>query len=102
MTQAPISSQDKRRSSWVRMRKLRIPWLASSKATLMPLRAWLVEQERGIRDVVRRREKVYLRMMLRDVVQAWFNFVFVGSDSDDMTDESGFDVADFFDSDDAP
>ena len=68
----------------------------------MPLRAWLVEQERGIRDVARRREKVYVRMMLRDVVQAWFKFVFVGSDSDDMTDVSSYDVADFFGSDDAP
>ena len=72
------------------MRKLRIPWLASSKATLDPLRAWLVEQgqeqEKEIRGVVRQREKVYVRMMLRDVLQAWFNFVFVGSDSEDTTE----------------
>ena len=68
------------------MRKLRIPWLASSKATLDPLRVWLLEQEREVRHVGRRREQEYLRMMLCDVLQAWFNFVFVGSDSEDMTD----------------
>ena len=74
------------------MEKLRIPWCASSKGTMMnPVTLWLVEQERAIRDVVQRREQDYLRMILRDVVQAWFNFVFVGSDSD-----SEYDVADFF------
>ena len=52
--------------------------------------------------MVRLREKVYVRMMLRDVVQAWFNFVFVGSDSEDMIDVSSYDVANCFDSDDAP
>ena len=75
------------------------------KATVGPLTAWRVEQEKKqeqIRDVVQRRGNAYVRMILGDVVQAWFKFVFVGSDSEDMTDVSSYDVADFFDSDDAP
>ena len=76
--------------------KLRIPYLASSKATINPVTVWLVEQERAIRDEVQRREQEHLRMNLREVVQAWFNFVFVGSDSE-------YDVTDFLlDIDDAP
>ena len=43
---------------------------------------------------------MYVGTMMRDVLQAWFNFVFVGTDSDDMTDQSGYNVADYFDSDD--
>ena len=60
------------------MRKLRIPWLASSKAAanpLDPLKLWLLDQERQVRHVARRREQDYLRMILRDVVEAWFNCV---------------------------
>ena len=61
---------------------MRIPWLASSKAAANlgnPLSAWLLEQERQIPQLVRRRQQDHL---LRDVVQAWFIFVFVGSDSE--------------------
>ena len=64
------------------MRKLRIPWLASSKAAANldePLSAWLLEQERQVPQFVRQRQQDHL---LRDVVQAWFVFVFVGSDSE--------------------
>ena len=56
------------------------------KATVGPLTAWRVEQEKKqeqIRDVVQRRGNAYVRMILGDVVQAWFKFVFVGSDSEE-------------------
>ena len=67
------------------MRKLRIPWLASSKAAANlydPFNVWLLEQERQVQQVGRKRQQDYLCMMLRDVVQAWYIFVFVGSDSE--------------------
>ena len=54
-----------------RRQKLRIPWLASSKATLDPLTVWLVEQEGEMRNLLRRRKQEYVRRMLRTVVQAW-------------------------------
>ena len=52
--------------------------------------------------MARLREQEDLRMILCDVAQAWLNFVFVGSDSEDMTDSFSYDVAEFFGSDDAP
>ena len=76
--------------------KLRIPYLACSKATIHPLTVWLVEQEQQIRELVRLEEQKYVRMLLRTVVKAWFDFVFVGNDSE-------YDVTDFLlDIDDAP
>ena len=67
------------------MRKLRIPWLASSKAAANlydPLNVWLLEQERRVQQVARQRGQDYLCLVLCDVVHAWFFFVFVGNDSE--------------------
>ena len=51
--------------------KLRIPYLASSKATLDPLMFWVVEQEQHIREIVRLERQKYVRMLLRTVLRAW-------------------------------